>query len=618
MRESPPALPKDIASVEFHPPLLEFIETCRRKFVIDESGALASYIPELSKADPAHFGISLVTIDGHAYEVGETRVPFTIQSISKAFVFGLALDLAGAERVEATIGVEPSGEAFNSIRLNASNRPFNAMVNTGAIACSGLIHAVRGADAFETIREALGRFAGRELAVDDSVFISERATGDRNRAIGYLLKNSSVIANDVEAALDVYFRQCSILVNARDIAVMAATLANRGLNPVTGDQVISPYAVARTLSVMTSSGMYDYAGEWIYRVGMPAKSGVGGGIIASLPSNFGLGTFSPLLDSHGNSVRGIKVCEAMSDHFDLHMLDRTGHARTGIVADYDLSKNSSRRSRRPDELAILVEHSNQVRIIELFGALSFLAVDYASRELNTDKKPQFMIFDFRRVAGATSGAARLLTGSFRNLEMAGVTVILSGIDAGSPTAIALGKWIGDAPYIRSFHLLDEAIEWAEDQIVYRHGGADDPQKISELGEQALLLGLSADEIAAVTKLGTQRTYQAGDCVISAKDKASSLFFLQSGLVSVKLSSGVRLATLTSGMVFGEMALLDERRTADVIADTTIVCHVIPLEIFEKFRSENARVGEQIMRNLAMLLVARLVKANKKVDLLTAE
>src|SRR6202140_356072 len=209
-------------------PLLRFLDRCHQDFSSENGGAVANYIPELGKADPAHFGISLATIDGHVYEVGDSNVPFTIQSMSKPFVFGLALDTLGAGRVESAIGVEPSGDPFNSIRLNADNHPFNPMVNAGAIACSGLIYQAKAGGAFDYIRRALGRFAGRELDVDEAVYASESATGDRNRAIGYLLRNSSVIREDVARVLDVYFRQCSILVTARDIAVMAATLANRG------------------------------------------------------------------------------------------------------------------------------------------------------------------------------------------------------------------------------------------------------------------------------------------------------------------------------------------------------------------------------------------------------
>ena len=169
------------------PPLQRFLDRCHADFLQENAGDVASYIPELSKANGDHFGISLATLDGHVYEVGDTRAPFTIQSMSKPFVFALALDSLGASRVESVIGVEPSGDPFNSIRLNAENHPFNPMVNAGAIACSGLIHEAKGAGAFEHIRRELSRFAGRDLDVDEAVYTSESTTGDRNRAIGYLL-----------------------------------------------------------------------------------------------------------------------------------------------------------------------------------------------------------------------------------------------------------------------------------------------------------------------------------------------------------------------------------------------------------------------------------------------
>src|SRR6202163_2436228 len=413
------------------PPLLRFLNACHAEYAADTSGAVADYIPELGKADPAHFGISLATLDGHVYEVGDTQIPFTIQSMSKPFVFALALDTLGAARVESAFGVEPSGDPFNSIRLNAENHPFNAMVNAGAIACTGLIHEAKGAGAFEYIRQALSRFAGRDLDVDDAVYASESATGDRNRAIGYLLRTNAVIKDNVASVLEAYFRQCAVLVTARDIAVMAATLANRGVNPVTGEQVMTPYAISRTLSVMTSSGMYDYAGEWIYRVGIPAKSGVGGGILAALPARLGLGSYSPRLDGHGNSVRGIKVCEVLSRHYDLHMLNRSDDARNSIIADYNIAKSPSRRSRRPHEQKILAAHHQDVRIIELVGTLTFSSIDYVSRQLAAKPRPQFVIFDLRRVAAMTRAGARLLAEEFRELAHLHVIVILSAIDGSS-------------------------------------------------------------------------------------------------------------------------------------------------------------------------------------------
>ena len=585
---------------------------------METGGAVADYIPELGKADPEHFGISLATLDGHVYEVGDTRIPFTIQSMSKPFVFALALDTLGAARVESAIGVEPSGDPFNSIRLNADNHPFNPMVNAGAIACSGLIHEAKGDGAFEYIRQALGRFAGRELDVDEAVFASESATGDRNRAIGYLLRNSTVIRDDVSAVLEVYFRQCSVLVTARDIAVMAATLANRGTNPVTGEQVMTPYAISRTLSVMTSSGMYDYAGEWIYRVGIPAKSGVGGGILAALPARLGLGSYSPRLDSHGNSVRGIKVCEALSRHYDLHMLNRSDDARNSIIADYNIGKSPSRRSRRPHEQKILAAHHQDVRIIELVGTLTFSGVDYVSRQLAAKPRPQFVIFDLRRVAAMTRAGARLLAEEFRELAHLRVIVILSGIKRSSADWKMLKEWTGGLSNLRDFYLLDAAIEWAEDQVVYRHGGAIDFHEITELSEQPLLAGLTPEELAGLAALGTIRSYRPGEKIVAAGEPATSLFFLKSGVVHVTLPDGIRLATLTAEMAFGEMALLETHRSADVLADVSATALELPLREFERFRKAHPRIGERIMRNLAQLLAERLIVANTKVDLLTAK
>jgi glutaminase len=599
------------------PPLLRFLDTCLTEFSADESGTVADYIPELGKADPAHFGISLATLDGHVYEVGDSRAPFTIQSMSKPFVFALALDMLGAARVESAIGVEPSGDPFNSIRLNADNHPFNPMVNAGAITCTGLIHEHQGDGAFEAIRAALGRFAGRELDVDDAVHASESATGDRNRAIAYLLRTNAVIKDDVAAVLDVYFRQCAVLVTARDIAVMAATLANRGVNPVTGEQVMTPYAIARTLSVMTSSGMYDYAGEWIYRIGIPAKSGVGGGILAALPARLGLGSFSPRLDKHGNSVRGIKVCQALSSHYDLHMLNRSDDARNAVIADYDIGKSPSRRVRRRQEREILAAHEQEVRVIELVGTLSLSAVDYVSRRLAAHPRPQFVVFDLHRVSSTTRAGARLVAETFAELASLNVTVILSGVKRASKEWNTLREWTAELRNVRDFYLLDTAIEWAEDQIVYRHGGSIDFHETTELAEQPLLAGLSAEELADLASLCAVRTYQSGATIVATGAPANSLFFLRSGAVHVTLPDGVRLATLTAGMAFGEMALLEQIRSADVVADMAATAYEVALSDFERFRGDHPHAGERIMRNLAQLLAERLIVANAKVDILTS-
>jgi glutaminase len=599
-------------------PLQRFLTGCYEEFKSDASGAVADYIPELQRANPAHFGVALVTIDGHVYEVGDSMVEFTIQSVSKAFVFAQALEAVGEERVSAAIGVEPSGEAFNSIRLTNDNRPFNPMVNAGAIACSGLIHQAYGAQAFERIREKLSQFAGRELGVDDAVHASEALTGNRNRAIAWLLRNYLVVKDDVDAVLDTYFRQCAILVTARDLAVMAATLANRGVNPVTGVQVITPHIVARTLSVMTSSGMYDYAGEWIYRVGIPAKSGVGGGIVAALPSQMGLGTFSPNLDSHGNSVRGLKICEALSSRFDLHMLNRSADVRTCIIADYDIYGISSRRSRQPHEQQILDDRHSDIRVIELVGALNFAAIDYVTRRLASEPpNAPLLILDFRRVPDMTSAGAQLLAENLTLLGNGGVTAILTGLEPTSAVWKAICARSTEPRRLRRFALLDEAIEWAEDQVIYRYGGFTSSKETSHLGEQALLADLAPDEIAALAELSTTRRYESGQRIISAGEPANSLFFLQSGMVSVKLPSGVRLASLGPGMEFGEMAIIEKQRSADVWADTPVKCLELPLDSFADYRQVHPQIAMKIMRNLSTLLARRLILANAKVDLLSA-
>ncbi len=542
----------------------------------------------------------------------------TARSLSPFSVFALALETLGHERVEAAIGVEPSGEAFNSIRLTNDNRPFNPMVNAGAIACAGLIHEAEGSGAFEKIHETLGRFAGRKLEIDEAVFASERATGDRNRAIAWLLHNYSALKTDVDAVLDVYFRQCSVLVTARDLAVMAATLANRGRNPVTGDEIVSPYVVARTLSVMTSSGMYDYAGEWIYRVGIPAKSGVGGGIIASLPAQLGLGTFSPCLDSHGNSVRGLKVCEALSAHFGLHVLNRNEDIRTCVIADYRMAGLSSRRNRQPFELKILHERHKEIRVLELVGAFNFATMDYVSRRLAGDDEAKLLILDFRRVPSASLAAGRILGETLTELAARGVTPIVAGFEKNARIWEALGKWISAIDRLRHFPLLDDAIEWAEDQIIYRYGGFERLGAAVHLAEQALLWGLSSEEIAEIAGLCLERSYKTGERIVGAGEPALSLFFLESGLVSVKLRSGARLASLAPGMAFGEMALLDqEERSADVWADTSVRCLEMPMSAYAGFRRRHPASGELIMRNLCALLATRLTFANAKVDVLSA-
>lgn len=298
------------------------IEALHAKHLPLQDGELATYIPELGRANPDEFGICLVTADGRVFETGDCDRAFTIQSISKPFTFGMAIEECGHEQVFERVDVEPSGDAFNSIELQRStNRPHNPMVNAGAITVTGLLHARHGEKALDHLLDRFSAIAGRRLVIDEEVYESERRTGHRNRAIGHLLLNFGMVHDEAEAALDLYFKQCSILVTCRDLAMMAATLSNMGCHPITGEAALAMSCVKDVLSVMFTCGMYDYSGQWAYRVGVPAKSGVAGGVMAVVNRQLGVATYSPRLDRYGNSVRGVEVCSDLASQLGLHVFD---------------------------------------------------------------------------------------------------------------------------------------------------------------------------------------------------------------------------------------------------------------------------------------------------------
>ena len=310
-----------------------YLDQIRDEHATVTDGALASYIPELAGVDPSGFGLSLSSSDGYVYESGDAAVEFTIQSISKPFTYALALDQIGQEAVDARIGVEPSGEAFNEISVDETTKtPKNPMINAGAIAAVSLVPGATPDERFARIREFYSACAGRPLDIDPDVYASEKATGSRNRAIAYMLQSFGVLDGDPDEVLDVYFRQCSFNVTSTDLARMAATLARGGVNPMTGRRVTDTVCRAAHAGVMVTCGMYDAAGDWVSAVGMPAKSGVGGGIVAVLPGQLGIGVYSPLLDTKGNSVRGVRVCRSLSQRLGLHFLTVTRESRSAIRA----------------------------------------------------------------------------------------------------------------------------------------------------------------------------------------------------------------------------------------------------------------------------------------------
>ncbi|MCY1047119.1 glutaminase A [Corallococcus sp. bb12-1] len=282
-----------------------------------KDGKNADYIPSLAKVDPGLFGIVLVTVDGRVYSVGDSEHPFAIESVSKPFTLARVLQDVGAAKVEKKIGTNATGEPFNSITAieqnKEANRPpaGNPLVNAGAITAVSMVPAQSSDERWTRIQDTLNAFAGRELTVNEDVYRSESATNTRNRAISWLLKSYDALPGDPMEALDVYTRQCSVNVTAKDLAIMGATLANGGMNPVTGKRVVDSENAQKVLSLMLTTGLYENSGDWSFTAGLPAKSGVGGGIVAVVPGRFAVATFSPPLDKSGNSVRGQKAVESI-------------------------------------------------------------------------------------------------------------------------------------------------------------------------------------------------------------------------------------------------------------------------------------------------------------------
>lgn len=286
-----------------------------------KQGEVASYIPELSKADGEALGICITTLDGEEFFAGDYETKFTIQSISKVVTLMLAIIDNGVDYVFSRIGMEPTEAAFNSIKNlenTNSQKPINPMINAGAIAVVSLISGDTAEEKFNRILKFTRRITGNpDININESVYDSEKATGDRNRSLAYFMKSTGVIEGNVEEVIDVYFRQCSMEVTCRDIARIGAMLANDGVIISNNERVISREATRIIKTIMVTCGMYDGSGNFAVHIGIPAKSGVGGGIMAAVPRRMGIGVIGPALDEKGNSIGGIKAFEDLSREMDL-------------------------------------------------------------------------------------------------------------------------------------------------------------------------------------------------------------------------------------------------------------------------------------------------------------
>lgn len=369
-------------------------------------GALADYIPELAAANPNRIALALSTIDGTIYSSGDDEVEFTIQSMSKPFAYALAIQEHGLAQVLEKVGVEPSGEAFNQISLEKERSiPKNPMINSGAITTHSLLPHKKTVSRAEHLRRFLSELCGRELTFDEQVYQSELKTAFRNLSIGYMLRTVGVLEEDPEHIVHGYILQCAIKVTVKDLARMGSVLANGGKDPVTGKCILDRQVCRQVLSVMMTCGMYDAAGDWLTTVGIPAKSGVAGGIIGVLPGQVGIAVFSPKLDSHGNSVRGVEIFERLSSDMGLHLMEGTPSAQTII------------QSRR--------EYDDGMVVYELRGVLQFTETEMFLRELqNEPVGKNKVVLDLTHLTLIHDVGARMLFEGVKRLQDDGHRVVV--------------------------------------------------------------------------------------------------------------------------------------------------------------------------------------------------
>ena len=581
-------------------PIQTYLEGLLARFAPLTAGRVADYIPELQLANPDWFGICIATQDGHVYEVGDAGQAFTIQSISKPLSYGLALQEHGEAAVLARIGVEPSGDAFNAISLHPrTGTPLNPLINAGAIATCGLVPGQTAAEKTDSILDTFSRYAGRRLDIDERIYRSESETGHRNRAIGWMLRNFGVLENDPTPTLEAYFQQCAIRVTCRDLALMGATLANGGVNPVTGVRAIPQAYVSNVLSVMATCGMYDASGEWIYRTGMPAKSGVGGGILAVQPGRLAIAVFSPPLDAQGNSVRGVAVCRALASELGLHLFDAFQRA-TPVVRMFTTRRNvASKQRRAAAAMERLKGIGRRLRIYHLQGALVFGSVEQVVRRLmDRSTDTEYFILNLRLVQGISPSAARLIADTHAELAALGGRLVIS----------EAGVWwqaLVDAGVAREAFFSDDdfALEHGENFLLERHYPDAPGATRVTLGECALFAGMDASQIAVLDAVLARQTYGRGQAIITAGQASDELFVIIAGaaMVSLPTQDGVaRLDVLTCGMGFGELAFLDRSpRSANVTAMGALECRVLSRAAFAQLGADAPQIKIRLLENIAL-------------------
>ena len=592
-------------------PVLSYLREVHAELAQLHDGTPYCVGPSAADLNPADFGIALATVDGHVYEVGTTRKEFSLQSISKPLSYGFAIADLGIDTVDAHVDVEPSGDPFNEISSSPeTGRPANAMINAGAIAVASLIKGSGGRSPLQRIESVYSDFAARRLRSNGHEYRAERARSDRNHGLAYLLSSAGVLEGDPTRALETYLRQCAVQVDCRDLAMIAATLAAGGTNPVTGTEVLPYEAVERVLSVMMTSGMYDDAGDWATSVGMPAKSGVGGGIIAVLPGQVGLAVYSPPLDKHGNSVRGAAACRRISSDLQMHFVRSARAGRSAIRSIRTIDQEPSNIRRTEAAALVLEEHSERAVVLELAGDLFFAGTETVVRELSgLGPEIDVVVLDVRDVDEVGDAGLRMLGAVIQELEGNELEILL--VD---PDDVLHGV---DTTAITVFDSRDRAIADCERRLLERYGDEDTTPRAVPVVDSPVLATLDAADAERLARHMTPRHFNDGDVVRRVGQRFGGVFFILSGTISIVAahSDGTRfrLRTLGAGMTFGELALgEDERQETTAKAEGPVELMVLDAEEIEALEASDPGLALQLWRALsrdAYMRVDRLSRAN---------
>ena len=601
---------QEVIAILFHE-----LQDCR-------DGEVATYIPELAKANPNDFGIVLTTVDGRTYAMGDADTPFTIQSISKPFMYGLALEMVSQDVMHSKVGVEPSGDAFNAISLDPQTGiPRNPMINAGAIATTAQVWQHDPQRAEERTLAFFSALAGRPLAVDGAVYRSEQESGHRNRAISHLLRNAAVIEHAPEASLDLYFRQCAIAVTCRDLALMAASLACQGRHPLTRAQPLKPSTTTSILAVMGSCGMYDFAGQWLYDVGLPAKSGVAGGVLAVVPGRLGLAVYSPRLDALGNSVRGIEVCRRLSKRFDLHLFHRSPLHQSPVRNHYRGTERRSRCWRSEADTQRLDRLRSRLAILHAQGVLDFAAMEVllATMEAST-ADTSVWVLDLGQVNELLPAAAGLLAHGVERLAAADGVLLLCRAAHLKLSGLPPGKG-------QTFDSLDLALEAAENGLLASNRDEEsNPAADTATGPfdpRTLFPWMAPAPREALVALLVLQPYGAGERVIVSGEGGEQLYIVAAGRFSVSFPlrhrgpspSLARMATFSAGMVFGDAAFLSQTpRQADVVAETDGACWCLDRADLDRLEATNPAAALGLLRMLALDLGEKLTLCAQELTL----